>query len=244
MIFIEISGEMAQFRNFFYNSSVVSYPFFPRTSVLGFLASILGKEHDSYYNEFKNSYVGICLKTPITKEVKTVNFLKTDGFSKNFHSQMKMEYIRSSSDKRLTYRIFYEGDNEDKILEAIDEGSGYLRYMGTTECLADIDRYEKIEYQELKGGDSYYIDSVIPIDIIKDLSFEDDKGFFNYEKNRIVYNFKDERESLGVVDILTETKRLQILLTLKENLSFRVSDVLTVYGRLIKTVNGEIVYVF
>jgi CRISPR-associated protein Cas5 subtype I-B len=244
MIFIDISGEMAQFRNFFYNSSVVSYPFFPRTSVLGFLASVLGKEHDSYYEEFKNSFVGICLKTPITKEVKTVNFLKTDGFAKNFHSQMKMEYIRSSSDERLTYRIFYEGDNEDKILKAIDEGNGYLRYMGTTECLADIDRYAKVEYEELNGGECYYIDSVIPTDIIEDLSFDDEKGFFHYEKNRIVYNFKDGRESLGVVDILTETKRLQILVTLKKELSFEVSDVLTIYGRLIETDNGETVYVF
>ncbi len=244
MIYIDISAELAQFRNFFYNSSVVSYPFFPRTSVLGLLASILGKEHDSYYDEFQNSFVGVCLKIPITKEVKTVNFLKTDGFAKNFHSQMKMEYIRSSSDDRLTYRIFYEGENEDEILKAIDNGNGYLRYMGTTECLADIDRYEKIEYQELKGGDSYYIDSVIPIDIIDDLSFDDEKGFFHYEKNRIVYNFKNGRESLGVVDILTETKRLQILVTLKESLSFNVSDVLTVDGRLIETAKGEIVYVF
>jgi len=244
MIFIDVSGEMAQFRNFFYNSSVVSYPFFPRTSVLGFLASILGKEHDSYYDEFQNSLVGICLKTPITKEIKTVNFLKTDGFAKNFHSQMKMEYIRSSNSERLTYRIFYEGENENKIIEAIDEGDGYLRYMGTTECLADIDRYEKVEYRELKGGGCYYIDSVIPIDIIEDLSFDDDKGFFHYEKNRIVYNFKDGRESLGVVDILTETKRLQILVTLKESLSFDVSDVLTIHGRLIETDRKERVYVF
>lgn len=244
MISIDISGEMAQFRNFFYNSSVVSYPFFPRTSVLGFLASILGKEHDSYYEDFKDSFVGICLKTPITKEVKTVNFLKTDALKTNFHSQMKMEYIRSSSDERLTYRIFYEGKNEDEILEAIDEGNGYLRYMGTTECLADIDRYEKVKYQELRGGECYYIDSVIPIDIIEDLSFDDDKGFFHYEKNRIVYNFRDGRESLGVFDILTETKRLQILVTLKESLSFKVSDVLTVHGRLIETDSKERVYVF
>jgi len=116
--------------------------------------------------------------------------------------------------------------------------------MGTTECLADIDRYEKVTYQELKGGESYYIDSVIPIDIIEDLSFEDEKGFFHYEKNRIVYNFKDGRESLGVVDILTETKRLQILATLKEDLSFVVSNILRVNGRLIKTDNKEIIYVF
>jgi len=244
MIYIDVSAELAQFRNFFYNSSVISYPFFPRTSVLGFLASILGKEHDSYYDEFKNSFVGICLKTPITKEIKTVNFLKTDGFKKNFHSQMKMEYIRSSNNERLTYRIFYEGDNEDRIIEAINEGNGYLRYMGTTECLADIDRYEKIKYQELQGGECYYIDSIIPTDIISDLSFEDDKGFFHYEKNRIIYNFKDGRESLGVVDILAETKRLQIVATLKKSLSFKVSDILTVHGRLLKIESGETVYVF
>lgn len=244
MIFIDVSGEMAQFRNFFYNSSVVSYPFFPRTSVLGLLASILGLEHDSYYEEFKNSFVGVSLKTPITKELKTQNFLKTDGLAKNFHSQIKMEYIRSSSSDRLTYRIFYEGENEEKILEAISDGNGYLRYLGTTECLADIDRYEKVEYQELKDREDLYIDSVLPINIIEDLSFEDDSGFFHYEKNRIVYNFKDGRESLGVVDILTETKRLQILATLKEDLSFEVSDVLIIQGRLVETHNREIIYVF
>ena len=244
MIYIDVSAELAQFRNFFYNSSVVSYPFFPRSSILGLLASILGKEHDSYYEEFKNSQVGLCLKTPITKEIKSVNFLKTDGFKKNFHSQMKMEYIRSANEERLTYRIFYEGENEEQILQAIKKGDGYLRYMGTTECLADIDSYEKIDYQELSGGQKYYVDSVIPIDIIAGLEFDDEHGFFHYEKNRAVYGFRDGRESLGVVDILTETKRLQILATLKENLSFEVSDVLTINGRLIQTHNKEIVYVF
>lgn len=244
MIAIDVSAGMAQFRNFFYNSSVVSYPFFPRTAVLGFLASILEKEHDNYYDDFENSYVGVCLKTPITKEIKTVNFLKTDSFAKNFHSQMKMEYIRSSSDKRLSYRIFYEGDNENEIIQALDEGKGYLRYLGTTECLADIYSYKKIEYQELKGGNHYYIDSVIPVDIIEDLCFEDEDGYFHYEKNRIVYNFKNGRESLGVVDILTETKRLQILITLKEDLSFDVSDKLKIEGRLIQTKDEEIIYVF
>jgi len=244
MIYIDVSAELAQFRNFFYNSSVVSYPFFPRSSILGLLASILGKEHDSYYEEFKNSQVGLCLKTAITKEIKSVNFLKTDGFKKNFHSQMKMEYIRSANEERLTYRIFYEGDNEEQILQAIKRGDGYLRYMGTTECLADVDSYGKVNYQELKGGREYYIDSVIPIDIIASLSFDDENGFFHYEKNRAIYGFRDGRESLGVVDILTETKRLQILTTLKEDLSFEVSDILTIDGRLIQVDSGEILYVF
>lgn len=247
MIFIDVSGEMAQFRNYFYNSSVVSYPFFPRTSVLGLLASILGKEHDSYYEEFENSLVGVCLKTPITKEIKTQNFLKTDALKTNFHSQMKMEYLRSSNDTKLSYRIFYEGANENEILEAIQEGNGYLRYLGTTECLADIDRYEKIEYQELKGGGEFYVNSVIPTDIIEDLSFEDNNGYFHYEKNRIVYNFKNGRESLGVVDILAETKRLQILVKLKKDLSFSVSDVLKIEGHLLKVnidVQEETIYVF
>jgi len=244
MIAIDVSAEMAQFRNFFYNSSVVSYPFFPRTAVLGFLASILEREHDNYYDDFQNSYVGVCLKTPVTKEIKTVNFIKTDGFAKNFHSQMKMEYIRSSSDERLAYRVFYEGDNENEILQALNGGKGYLRYLGTTECLADIDSYKNVAYQELKGGDSYYIDSVIPVDIIEDLSFEDEDGYFHYEKNRIVYNFKHDRESLGVVDILTETKRLQILATLKEDLSLDVSDKLKIQGRLIQTKDSETIYVF
>jgi len=248
MIYIDVSAELAQFRNFFYNSSVVSYPFFPRSSILGLLASFLGKEHDSYYEEFKNSQVGLCLKTPITKELKTLNFIKTDIFMTsgkyNFHSQKKMEYIRSANEERLTYRIFYEGENEEEILQAINRGDGYLRYMGTTECLADIDSYEKVDYQELSGGQKYYIDSIIPIDIIAGLEFDDEKGFFHYEKNRAVYGFRDGRESLGVVDILTETKRLQILATLKENLSFEVSDVLTINGRLIQTHNKEIVYVF
>ena len=244
MIFIDISSEKAQFRNFFYNSSVVSYPFFPRTSILGLLASILGKEHDSYYEEFQNSLAGLCLKVPIVKELKTVNFIKTDGFAKNFHSQMQMEYIRGANNDRLLYRIFYEGQNEDKILQAIDEGGGYLRYMGTTECLADIDGYGEIDYQELDGGKRYYIDSIIPTDIIEDLDFKDSKGFFLYEKNRIIYNFKEGRVSLGVVDILTETKRLQICATLKDKLSFKVSDTLVIDGKLIESSSGDIVYVF
>ena len=74
--------------------------------------------------------------------------------------------------------------------------------------------------------------------------FDDENGFFHYEKNRAIYGFRDGRESLGVVDILTETKRLQILTTLKEDLSFEVSDILTIDGRLIQADSGEILYVF
>jgi CRISPR-associated protein Cas5 subtype I-B len=247
MIYIDISAEMAQFRNYFYNSSVVSYPFFPRTSVLGFLASILGLEHDSYYALFNTSQIGVCLKTPVMKETKTHNFLKTDGLAKNFHSQMKIEYLRNANDKPLMYRVYIEGCNEDEILAAIDNGRGYLRYLGTTECLAQIDDYNSVDYQELPGNETYYIDSVLPVDIIEELLFDDEEGFFHYEKNRIVYHFKENRVSLGVVDMLTETKRLQILARLKNDLSFFVSDETKVAGRLVKTVSknwSDTVYVF
>lgn len=247
MIFLDVSGEMAQFRNYFYNSSVISYPFFPRTAIIGFLASILERGHDAYHHEFADAKIALCIKTPLMKEIKTVNFLKTDGLAKNFHSQTNMEYIRSASEQPLTYRIFYAGSLEREILMSLNIGAGYLRYLGTTECLASIDHFETCEPEAIAESETfYYIDSVLPVDVIENLEFGDEQSFFHYEKNRIVYAFENGRKSLGVVDILAETKRGQIKASLKSDLSFQVSDVKTVQGELLQsgTKENEIIFVF
>jgi CRISPR-associated protein Cas5 subtype I-B len=247
MIYIDVSGEMAQFRNYFYNSSVISYPFFPRTAIIGFLASILEREHDAYHHEFADAKIALCIKTPLMKEIKTVNFLKTDGFAKNFHSQTNMEYIRSANEQPLTYRIFYSGALEQEVLTSLKNGAGYLRYLGTTECLASIDHFETCEPERIMAPEStYYIDSILPVDVIENLEFDDDQSFFHYEKNRIVYAFENGRKSLGVVDILAETKRGQIKASLKNELTFQVSDVKTVQGELLRsgTKENEIIFVF
>ena len=67
-----LRGKMAHFRKYYSNSSALSYFIPPRTTVVGILAGLLGRERDTYYNEFslKKCNIALAIQSPIKNPYK------------------------------------------------------------------------------------------------------------------------------------------------------------------------------
>lgn len=244
MIFIDVYGESAHFKSHFQNSSNISYSYFPRTAAIGFLAAILRYEHDSYHEDFADGLIGVSILNPVFKESKTINWLNY-GSNDGIHSQQKIEYIKSVSGD-VGYRIYYCGALEQSIIEAIEQGNGYLLYLGVTECLAQIDDFGAIEEKQIDASDGYLpIETICPQEIIADLDFESMGNKYPlYEKTRVVYSFSKGRISNGIVDIISETSLCAIKAKLTESLEFSISQNNTRKAKLFESKNGKIAVLF
>lgn len=74
----DIKGKFAHFRKFHGNNTALSYSIPPRTTIIGILASILGLEKDSYYQDFShlNLKVGVQVLNPIKKSFHRLNYMR------------------------------------------------------------------------------------------------------------------------------------------------------------------------
>lgn len=244
MIFIDVYGESAHFKSHFQNSSNISYSYFPRTAAIGFLAAILGYEHDSYHEDFASGLIGISILEAVFKESKTINWLNY-GTNQGVHSQQKIEYVKSQTGD-VGYRIYYCGEREDKIISSIKNGNFYTLYLGVTECLAEIRDFGLMDEKRIEVSDGYMqIETVCPKDIIDDLDFEPMDGKYPlYEKTRVVYSFSKGRLSNGVVDVISETSICQIRARLNRSLEFKISENSTKTAKLVESKNGKTAVLF
>lgn len=225
MIFIDVEGRSAQFRNHFYNSSFVSYPYPPRTVVFGMLASILGYEHDSYHEEFKNSKLAVCIKSKhLYKQIITVNHREPKNPQQgNIITPVHLEYIKSQEGK-VQYRIYYGGENERKILKAIENFEGFHLYLGVTECLATVTDYGECIYKKIDSIKDTTFQSVVPVELINNLYISNGNKYYKYEKYKNIYGWNGERgKSLGVYNVLCETRYGEIYCKLKRDLTLTIA---------------------
>lgn len=77
----DISGKFAHFRKFYSSSTALSFSIPPRTTIIGILAAILGKEKESYYEEFASDKIriGIAVKSKLKKSFHRLNHLMIKG---------------------------------------------------------------------------------------------------------------------------------------------------------------------
>ncbi|MBC7076121.1 MAG: CRISPR-associated protein Cas5, partial [Syntrophomonadaceae bacterium] len=62
VLIFDIKGRFAHFRKIYTNSSSLSYTLPPRTTVMGMIAAILGRERDTYYEEFNSQNMDIAVQ--------------------------------------------------------------------------------------------------------------------------------------------------------------------------------------
>lgn len=149
LLVFDLKGLMAHFRKFYTNSSSLSYSFPPRTALAGLLASLLGRERDSYYDDFslEKARIGVALKTPVRKVVQTVNYLFTKDwklYDRGQGTQIPVEWVLPSQPhSTLCYRIYFAHVKPELVEEAyclLSEGRYcYPLYLGVTECPAWVE---------------------------------------------------------------------------------------------------------
>jgi len=120
----DISGKFAHFRKFYSSSTALSFSIPPRTTIIGILAAILGKEKESYYEDFASDKIriGIAVCSKLKKSFHRLNHLKITGPSDfrgaNLHIQTPFEVIspENFASGLITYKIYVSYFEEGKNL--------------------------------------------------------------------------------------------------------------------------------
>lgn len=120
----DISGKLAHFRKFYSSSTALSFSIPPRTTIIGILAAILGKEKESYYEEFASDKIriGIAVKSKLKKSFHRLNHLSIKGPADfrgaNLHIQTPFEVISPEdiAGGLITYTIFVSYFEDGKNL--------------------------------------------------------------------------------------------------------------------------------
>ena len=121
ILIFDLVGKFAHFRKFYTNSSSLSYPFPPRTTIEGIIAGILGIDRDCYYDILspEKCRITISPKTPVRSLFQTLNYLyvKSAGAlnGKDGRTQIPVEIIVPKLfNENLRYRI-YVSSGEDLL---------------------------------------------------------------------------------------------------------------------------------
>ncbi|MEO0207966.1 MAG: CRISPR-associated protein Cas5 [candidate division WOR-3 bacterium] len=178
VLVVDIWGSFAHFRVFYTNASSLSYSFPPRTTISGILAGILGRDRDSYYEDFSVENIRLSIKglRRIKKQIFVVNYCRTKEGDiptismgnpsmvefKNY--PVHLELLLPQGDDFLGYRVYIgEGKNGDlygelkRVLE-----SGEMKYslsLGLSEFLGWYEYKGECEATERETDE---IHSVIP----------------------------------------------------------------------------------
>ncbi len=218
ILIFDISGHMAHFRKFYTNSSSLSYSFPPRPTICGLVAGILGRERDSYYEDFSlgKCGIGVSMRTPIRKITQTVNYVMTkdryqvDGSKGG--TQIPIEFVFPRAGMTLLiYRIYFWHADETILNELSwkvkEKRPIYPPYLGITECPAEIRWIALVESDDLRYlkdvGEPRPISTVVPMSRVRGNGLKISPGI-QILKDRIPLELSPGRYLSSVDDVIYE----------------------------------------
>lgn len=210
------------FRKFYTNSSSLSYPFPPRTTVAGLIAGLLGYERDSYSEDLgpERCDIAVSVKVPVRRVMQTVNYVMTEArssvWSRNAGGfdgsaggiQTPVEWVFPTlGETKLKYRVFvHHQDSEfaEHLSDTLRNGSYvYPPYLGMSECLGQVEHVATIEDWEMSIKDSEVpLSTLVPSEALT--------GFPRLEcgtqivKERTAFALGSDRRILSIGDVLYE----------------------------------------
>lgn len=163
MISFEVKSKLASFKRPDVTTCVKTYPFITRTATEGLIGAILGLKLP-----LPESLIGIEILNPVRVTRFGLNFLGPrflhDGSGDNLRRPTNVEVLVEPR-----YRIYYVGPLEEKLFEKIHASKRiYATYLGnsyfpTMPCNVKIEKVERVDADEVS------IDSVVPVNIIRDI---------------------------------------------------------------------------
>lgn len=173
VVSIDISGKFAHFRKYYANNTALSYTIPPRTTIMGMLAAMLGRERDSYYEELASDKIriGIQILTPLKKAFHRLNLLMIKGSEDDFRGargriQTPFEVVSGFDVTKdwVVYRIFVSPvDVDSETFETlkdviINRKQTYNLTLGTANFTASI-----LETQLYEGVESITTESWVAV---------------------------------------------------------------------------------
>ncbi len=240
LLIFDIKGKLAHFRKFYTSSSSLSYAFPPRTTITGLIAAILGKERDTYYEEFdaKNCRIALSIRNPIRKLIQTVNYIRTkeeDGYStakgviKRFIERDINKYptpmelvLPADFTEEIAYRIYFWHQN-DEIMDMLalkirERKSAYPIYLGLSEFLAEVEPIDELSEESIKENFTHQflnISSVLLANYIEELLFEEADTPLQYISEKMPVEFEKGRNIKSNEDFIYEKSQRIVMAKLK-----------------------------
>ncbi len=227
----KIKGKLGHFRKYYANNTAFSFTIPPRTTLMGIVASVMGKPKDSYYEEFCSEKIkfGVRVLSPLKKSFHRLNFLSIKSLgdmSKKFSSDFRGEDGRIQTPFEVIsawnigkddveYQIFitykdagFEIFNKIKN-HFLSKSPIYNVTLGTanfTASLSDIQIIKTSSIKKKKSNDFIFMNSAIPTHLVQELKFEKEE-FSNY-------NFVEEDMMPGdfIANFDREVKKMNHLL--------------------------------
>lgn len=218
----KLQGKMAHFRKYYSNSTALSYHVPPVITVKGILAGLLGRERDSYYEEFSNEQccIGIAIDFPLKKITQTMNLLKVERVSElsgtGVHSQNNTEWVVPQNIRTgiLSYTIVVVHKKQE-IMDALLQKTGSLDVgyqsegislaLGAAQCQGWITGGKKIELSWEKSGSEEVISRfAVPVSVMDSVKMY--QNSFSIKKEETITELDRDR-------YLTEGSKMDIMLS-------------------------------
>jgi len=145
-----IAGPMGHFRKFYSNTSALTYPFPPHTTLMGLIAGLLGEERDTYYETLASErlWIAVRMSTPVRIRTYTVNYLFTKNnkiYDKGQGTQIPVGWVLPRPPARVLHYRVYISTPDISLWERLRDIFSQRRfhwppYLGITEALAWIER--------------------------------------------------------------------------------------------------------
>lgn len=200
----DLVGKFAHFRKYYSNSTALSFTIPPRTTLIGILASILGREKDSYYEEFMSDKIRLTLTaiSPLKKSFHRLNYLKiisksTENFrGVNGSIQTPFEVVQPVDvrEQSIHFRIYVSysengvstfNELKKKLLNGEKTFSTSMGIAPFSATIENVQVYSNENIKEIFVENEFVkLDSVVLSEQVKELKFEKSE---NYK-----YNFVEE----------------------------------------------------
>ena len=218
LLIFDLKGSLAHFRKFYTSSSSLSYSFPPRTTLIGIVAAVLGKERDSYYEELDCSAckTGLSIRSPIRKIMQTVNYIRTkeeDGFTKT--QGVIKSFIRKQINKyptpielvapskpndKIAYRVYFyhsNGETMDGVCSMLQNNKSYYPvFLGISEFIANIEFVADVPSKNIikhKTEDTADIITVCNSEYVTEFEFEQSGESLQYIEEKMPLEFASGR---------------------------------------------------
>jgi len=163
-IIFDVFGDLALFRKFYTNTSILTYPFPPPTASIGIIGAILGIHKDDLVYKLKDAEVAISIRSPIKKIRFSLNYINTKG--RNFTLKLGRTQIPTEFIKDPHYRIYVRNLNEplrsDLVSLLKEHRSVFIPYLGISELFANFNFVDVRPSSDLEGEES--VSTVVPLD--------------------------------------------------------------------------------
>ena len=186
---LDVGGKLAHFRKYYANNTAMSFSIPPRTTLMGMLAAILGRERDSYYEELASERIRISVRVmnPLKKTFHRLNFLsikrKSDFDGSGGRIQTPFEVVSGYDISRdmVVYRLYVSceeaGSNTFSELKqkAFQKQQCFALTLGTanfTASLLDMRLFGTHEIQETEANGMVTIHSAVPSQAVEKIDFD------------------------------------------------------------------------